>query len=285
MKIAITGATGHLGNTVIQELLDKKGNDTIIAVVRNKEKADKQFPAAINIRYGNYNDYASLLKAFSEVDKLLFISSPSNDDMERVVQHATVIKAARDASVGQIYYTTFSHADYSTISLAKLHLATEAAIKVSNLDYTFIRNPLYSEVFINASLKESVASGELVTNTGKGTLNTASRDDLAKAAATLLCTDGYRNEIVDLASSHLWSFDDLAETLTEASGKKVIHRAVSQPEAIQHFVASGMPEPAAEFTAGMYQAISDGDISQTEPHLTKLIGQETTLKEIISRSL
>ncbi|MFJ1627581.1 SDR family oxidoreductase [Marinilactibacillus psychrotolerans] len=285
MSIAITGATGNLGNLVIQELLEKELEETVVAVVRNEEKAKDQLPDTVEIRYGDYASYDSLVNAFQGIRKLLFISSPSTDDMERVIQHATVVKAARDAAVEQIFYTSFSNADHSTIPLAKLHLATEAAIKVSGLAYTFIRNPLYTEVFINSSLNQSIASGKLVANTGDGKLNTTSRKDLAKATATLLSQNNGQNEIIDLASSQPWSYQELATTLSETSGKTVTYEPVSYEEVLIYFKNSGLPKPAAEFSASMNQAIAQGDIKEPGTDINKLIDQEISLKDMVSKVL
>lgn len=285
MTIAITGATGHLGNKVLEELLNQKVNDTLVAIVRNEDKAKSQLSKDIEVRYGDYNDLPSLVKSFQGIDKLLFISSPSNDDMERTVQHATVVKAARDAGVSHIYYTSISNADHSTISLAKLHVATEAIIKVSGLDYTFIRNPLYTEVFINPSLKESVKSGKLVSNTGSGRLNTSSRNDIAKATAQLLLNDNFKNQIIDLAASSTWSFQELADTMSKISEKEVQYKAVSKNEAVDYFTSIGLSEPGAQFTASLYDAIEKGDIEQTHTDIERLIDKETTLEEAVAQAL
>lgn len=285
MTIAITGATGNLGSQVITHLLEKDLNEPIIAVVRNEVKAKELLSTDVEVRYGDYTLHNSLVKAFDGVDKLLFISSPSTDDLERTIQHATVIKAARDAGVNRIYYTSFSNADHSVIPLAKLHVATEAIIKVSGLDYTLLRNPLYTEVFINPSLKETVSSGTLVSNTGSGRLNTTSRSDLAKATAEVLTKEGYKNEVLEFAASATWSFQDLADTLSEVSGKEVEYQAVTSNEALNHFITTGLPEPAAQFTVSLYDAIADGDIEQPSTQVKELIKKETSLKDAVSSSL
>jgi NAD(P)H dehydrogenase (quinone) len=285
MTIALTGATGELGRLIIKELLKKELSDPIIAIVRNKEKAYQLFGEDIDIRFGDYQQPDSLKEAFSGIDKLLFISSPNTDDTARVVEHAQVVKAARDNGIKHIYYTSIAHADKSPLSLAKLHRATEAMIKVSNLPFTFLRNPLYSEVFINPSLKQSVESGKLISNTGTGRLNTVPRRDLAKATAHVLTQEGFENKTLELVSSTTWTFDSLAEALSQASGKTVTHQAVSYEEAVEQFVAAGLPEPIAHFSASMYQAISEGAIEETETELVHLIGEETDLTQLVTESI
>ena len=48
--IAVTGATGHLGQLVIDELLQRVPADQVVAVVRNAEKAQPIADKGVEIR-------------------------------------------------------------------------------------------------------------------------------------------------------------------------------------------------------------------------------------------
>lgn len=285
MTIAITGATGELGQLVLYNLLEKNLEEKIVAVARNKEKAKELFKDTVEIRFGDYFLSDSLLEAFKDIDKLLFISSPNTDDMSRVLEHTTVIKAARDAGVKHIYYTSLAHVEESELGLAKLHIATEAIIKVSGIPYTFLRNPLYTEVFVNSSLNQAIKNGQLVSNTGSGKLNTVPRSDLAKATAEILSSNDFQNSVVELASSTTWTFNELADILSEISGKKVRHLSLNYQEAVDQFVEAGLPKAVAHFSASTYQAIAEGEAAKTETHLKKLIGEEINFKTFVKDSL
>ena len=65
-KIAITGATGNYGYAVIEALI-KKGVDkkSIYAIARDKIKAKLLAAFGINVVIGDYNDYQSMINAFS----------------------------------------------------------------------------------------------------------------------------------------------------------------------------------------------------------------------------
>jgi NAD(P)H dehydrogenase (quinone) len=284
MSIVITGATGQLGGLVIQHLLNKKvPASEIVASVRNVEKASALADLGIEVRYGDYNDGASLEKAFAGASKLLFIPSPDTDDTLRIVQHANVVKSARDAGVKHIAYTGYAFAEESNIPLAQVHLATEYSIRTTNIPYTFLRNSLYTEVFVNPALRASVEHGAVVTNAGSGRLNSVTRSDLALAAATVLIGEGHENKTYNLVSNQTWSFDDLADILSEVSGKKVVHQSVSFEEEKSILVNAGLPESVAVVIAGIYNAISEGETSRTSDDLQKLIGTLTPLKETVKQ--
>lgn len=285
MSIAVTGATGQLGGLVIQHLLKKVPASQIIAIARNVEKASALANLGIEVRQGDYLEPESLQKAFAGASKLLFISSPDTDNTLRIVQHANVVKAARDAGVKHIAYTGYAFAEEATLPLAHVHLATEYAIRTTNIPYTFLRNALYTELFINEGLRASVESGAVVTNTGSGKINSVTRNDLALAAATVLTEEGHENKTYNLVSNQPWSFDDLAQILSEVSGKKVVHQSVLFEEEKNILVNAGVPEPFAELTAAIYDAVSKGETSKTSDDLQKLIGSLTPLKETVKQAL
>src|SRR5699024_11370843 len=76
MRIAVTGATGHLGGLVIDKLLarDVAASD-IVAIVRNEEKAQPLAQRGVGVAVANFDDEAALTAALEGVDRLVFISA------------------------------------------------------------------------------------------------------------------------------------------------------------------------------------------------------------------
>lgn len=284
MKIIITGATGGLGSQVIRHLLQSVPAGHIAAVVRDPEKAAPLAELGVEIRQGDYNDPVSLASAFEGGTKLLFISSPAMDDALRVVQHAQVVKAARDAGIRHIAYTSFAFAEDNPFAL--VHLATEYAIRAAGLPYTFLRNAGYLEFFLNpAAIQANLRSGRIITNAGQGKVNAVSRYDLALAAAAVLTGEGHDNKTYTLVSEAPWSFDELAGLLTELSGTPVLHQDVSFEEEKRMLVQAGLPEAAAQMTAYVYSTVANGQMERGGSDLTALIGSQTPLCEFVGRMI
>ena len=148
-KIVITGSTGNYGKAVIEALI-KNGVNTnfIYAMVRDEAKAADLKSLGINLVFGDYDDYNSMINLFSGIDKLLFVSS---DEMKnRSKQHKQVVKAAKYARVKHILYTSQIHKTDNPSSpmkfVMKSHLATEIAIMKSGMNYTILRNGLYLDM-------------------------------------------------------------------------------------------------------------------------------------------
>ena len=191
MKIAITGATGQLGQWVIQSLLKNTAAANIVALVRNESKAANLKAQGIELRLFDYDTPATLASALSGIDKLLLISA--NEVGRRTAQHKAVIAAAQQAGVPYIAYTSLLNADHSPLGLAQEHRETESLIKASGLQYTFLRNNWYSENYL-AGVTHTVEIGTLYGAAGEGKISSAARADYAEAAAKVLTTSGHENK-------------------------------------------------------------------------------------------
>lgn len=283
MKMIVTGATGQLGGLVMKHLLQRIPASRIVAVARNLDKAASLQESGIEVRYGDYNDSESLRHAFAGGTKLLLVSASDTDDCLRVVQHANAVKAARDAGIRHIAYTSFAFAEDNPFAL--VHLATEYAIRAARLPYTFLRNGGYSEFFINASLKANIEKGTIITSAGKGRVNAVCRNDLALAAAAVLTGDGHENQTYNLVSDQPWSFDDLAEIVSEVSGQPVVHQSFSSEKAKKVLVESGIPDPHAEAAVFVYNTIAEGTMERSGDDLHKLINKLTPIHELVIKAL
>jgi NAD(P)H dehydrogenase (quinone) len=287
MKVGITAATGRLGVHVISHLLKKLPSDQIVVIVRNPGKAAPFGAKGIEVRYGNYNEPSSLEKAFVGLNRLLLISSSdAHDETLRWVQHGNVLKAAKGCGVSHICYTGTAFPENATFGPALLHLATEYGIRASKLTYTLLRDTLYTDDFLTPALvKTAVETGLIITNSGNGRLNSVTRSDLALSHAAVLAGSGHENKTYNLVSIHPWSFDELAQAISEASNKKVVHKNGSTEEVKQYLLKTGVDETFAARRVAVFNQISEGEWSRTSDDLRALIKQETPLKEIVRNLL
>mgnify|MGYP002623224811 FL=1 len=286
MRIIVTGVTGQLGRIAAETLLERVPADRLIAVARQVEKAAWLAEKGVEVRHGDYNDLASLLKAFEGGEKLLFVSSSeASDESLRALQHATVTRAAKLSGIKHVAYTSIYRAQESRLALSLLHRTTENMIRLSGIPYTFLRNTFYTEVFVNESLRRAVDSGALVTPIATAGLNTASRADMAKAAAAVLTSDGHENRIYEIAAPKLWTMKELAQILSDVSGKPVELKPATAAEYAKLLAGSGMPEPVAAMFAALYAQLEEGEFAQPSDDLARLIGETTPLEAVVKRAL
>ena len=272
MKIAITGATGQLGELIIQALLTHIPADNIVALVRNKTKALKLKQQNIELRHFDYDSPETLAPALIGIDKLLLISA--NEIGRRTAQHQAVIEAAKNAKVPYIAYTSLLRANTSSLGLAQEHRETEALIQASGLTYTFLRNNWYSENYI-AGVVQNAASGQLFSAAKDGKISSASRTDYAEAAAIVLASTNHDNKTYELAGSENFTKLDLAKYIEKASGKKVSRIELSASDLTHGLQQAGLPKTLISVIVDADLQTVEGAMYSESKDLEQLIGRKT----------
>lgn len=278
--IAITGATGQLGQHVIENLLKTVPASQIVAIVRNPAKAATLSLQGITVRQADYTDEAAFTTALQGIDKLLLISS--SEVGQRTPQHRNVINAAKSARVKFIAYTSLLHADTSPLGLADEHVATEKMLAESGLNYALLRNGWYSENYL-ASAPAALEHGVFIGAAGDGKIAAATRADYAAAAARVISEEGHAGKIYELAGDEGWTLSQLAAELAQQSGKKVVYQNLSEADFAAALKGFGLPAGLAEMLADSDVGASKGGLFDDSHTLSTLIKRPTTsLAESVS---
>lgn len=270
MTIAITGATGHLGQLVIEKLKQKVDASEIVALVRTPAKAAG---LGVTTREADYTRQDTLDVALKGVDTLLLISG--NEIGQRAVQHENVIRAAVKNGVKRIVYTSLLHADKSPLNLAPEHVQTEQALKNSGLDYTILRNGWYSENY-TGSIAPALGLGAFYGSAGEGKISSAPREDYAEAAVVALTGQGHEGKTYELAGDEFYTLTDLAAEITAQSGKDIPYRNIPEADYAAALKNAGLPDGFAEAIASWDTGASQNALFDDSHVLSKLIGRKTT---------
>lgn len=280
MTIAIAGATGQLGRLVVASLKQKVPADRLVALARSPEKGAD---LGVAVREADYERPETLGPALAGVDTLLLISS--SEVGKRAAQHSGVIEAATRAGVKRIVYTSLLHADRSQIDLAVEHRTTEAELKASGLGYTILRNGWYTENY-EGSIHGAVATGALIGSAGDGRISSATRADLAEAAAVVLTSEGHEGKSYELAGDEAYTLADLAAELSRQTGRAIPYRNLPEAEYAAALAGAGLPEPVAGMIAGWDVATAAGALFDDGRQLSALIGRPTTpLRTVVADAL
>lgn len=271
--IAITGATGQLGQHVIESLLKTVPASQIVAIVRNPAKATALSQQGIIVRQADYTDEAALTTALQGVDKLLLISS--SEVGQRTPQHRNVINAAKAAHVKFIAYTSLLHANTSPLGLADEHVATEKMLADSGIAYALLRNGWYTENYL-ASAPAALEHGVFIGAAGEGKIASATRADYAAAAARVISEDGHAGKIYELAGDEGWTLSQLAAELAQQSGKKVVYQNLSEADFAAALKGFGLPAGLADMLADSDVGAAKGGLFDDSHTLSKLVGRPTT---------
>ena len=281
--ILITGATGQLGKLVVDALIKIVPADSIIAAVRNVEKAKDLTELGVQVRHADYNDPTSWDTAMQGAKKVLLISS--SEIGSRTPQHRTVIDAAKRSGVELLVYTSILHADTSVLGIADEHRETEEAIQASGLPFTILRNSWYTENYA-LGIPAALSLGAVYGCAGDGLISSAARADYAEAAAVVLTTANHEGKVYELAGDSAYTLTEFASTLANLSGKSINY--VNLPEEVykKALLDAGLPEPLAELLANSDTGVSKGSLYDEGKQLSQLISRPTTpLETVISATL
>ncbi|SCC31497.1 SDR family oxidoreductase [Kosakonia oryziphila] len=271
--IALTGATGHLGQFVVEELLKTVAAKQIVAIVRNPAKAEALSKQGVLVRQADYGDQAALTQALAGVDKLLLISS--SEVGQRAAQHRNVINAAKTAGVKFIAYTSLLHADKSPLGLHVEHVETEKMLAESGIPYALLRNGWYSENYL-ASAPAALAHGVFIGAAGDGKIASATRADYAAAAARVLSEEGHAGKVYELAGDTGWTLSELAALLSKTSGKNIVYQNLSEADFAAALKGAGLPDVFANLLADSDAGAAKGGLFDDSKTLSKMIGRPTT---------
>lgn len=274
--ILVTGANGHFGSLTIDFLL-KKGIEAnqISALVRSEEKAEALKVKGVNIILGDYNDYTSLVKAFSGIDKLLFVSG--TDLPNRTSQHESIVKAAREAGVKHVIYTSGAFKTVTASSplwlFAEAHIKTEQWLKESGLTYTILKNGLYMD-YLPYFIGNALEIGMIYLPAGDGKISLALRSEMAEATATVLASEGHENKTYHFVGTEAYGYEDIARYISETTNKTISYVSPTEHEFRDTLKKNGQGIPEEFISIVLAQAQGDADI--TSKDLENLIGRALT---------
>lgn len=270
--IVVTGASGHLGRLVVEQLVQRVPAERVVAAVRNPEKARDLAAKGVQIRQADYARPETLGPALAGAEKVLLVSS--SEVGQRATQHAAVIAAARQAGVKLLAYTSILRADTSPMALAAEHKATEEAIRASGLAHAILRNGWYIENYTE-NLGPALQHGAIVGSARSGRIAAATRADYAAAAVAVL-TGAPGKPVYELAGDAPFTMAELAALVSKHAGKPIAYADLPPAQYRSILVGAGVPGPFADLLVDSDVHAAEGALDGSSADLRALIGRATT---------
>ncbi len=252
MKVGVTSANGQLGSTIINQLKQDIGAESVIGLARSPEKASH---LGVEIRKGDYNQASDFEKSLAGVDGLIILSA-NGDPAGRVQQHRNIIEGAKKNGVKKIGYTSITgDAQGNAFSpVVASNRQTEQDIIDSGIDFVIGRNGLYIEADLEY-VEEYKKEGVVRNSAADGKCAYTSRPEIARAFSELLRGDR-KNEVFYLVGEPVTQ-EDLVQTINKAFDTGLSY----QPMGIDDYVKERQ-EALGEFLGtiigGIYAGINTG---------------------------
>lgn len=298
MKYLVTGCDGQLGGRIAKIMSEKVAPEALVVACPFPERLSEDKRAywnklGVDIRSANYDHKEEMVKSFSDIDRLIIISTITIGDIRRQ-QHRNAVDAAVEAGVKHITYTSYLGASdprYQHVYVTPDHTYTESYIKDklkdTDVNYNFMRNNFYLENIVAALPVLAMHSNyEWHTLAQDGKATCVPKDDSAKLAAALLLGKGEDNVAYTACGKEQVSIKQIIELINEISNVEFKYVPVDTEGMYAYAAALGIPrESTDDFSKSPFpwcatdivtseQCIRDGMFNVISDDIETVTGEE-----------
>jgi uncharacterized protein YbjT (DUF2867 family) len=245
--ILVTGATGNISSLVIPHLLGS--GSKVRALVHSAEKAKTLSDRGVEVVVGDFDNPASLQKAFDGVSAV-FLLTPFGEKADTLARNA--ISAAK--KMGSPYFVRLSvikaGPDAPTAN-TRSHGQTEKDLKESGLPVAYLR-PHYFMQNIFGNLQTIGSEGVFYQGMGDGKLAMIDVRDIADSAAKVLLDRRHAGKTYSLTGPASITWHTAAQAFAAAIGRPVKYIPIPSEAVADNIRKMGW----GEWTAGVMRDYS-----------------------------
>ena len=263
--ILVAGATGKVGSKLIANL--KATDDAVRAFVRSEQKGED---LGVDYAVGDFNDPASMDKALEGVDRAFLASSAAP---EQVSLQNAFVDACQRADVKHVVKLSSLGADRDVPArFIVWQRDTERRLEDSKMGWTLLRPHGFNESvleFADGVRERATVEAPM----GDGAVPWVDTRDVAEfAAAVLRAPTIHAGQTYELTGPEPVSMEQLAEQLSELTGKRVTYKAIEPAEYKEKLTSAGVDAWRADGLVELYSWYQNGD-STVQPLLPVMLGR------------
>lgn len=270
MKIAVTGATGHLGSLVVKKLSEKVDQANIIALVHNKNHAQDLIKEGYKIREIDFQNVSTLNTALQKVDTLVYVASKTYSVFDRVRELENVLSAMQENHISNLVAMSFiADQEDNPFVMSPFYGYLPRRLVGTKLNYAIAKNSLYADPLV-PYLPELIERKGLIYPVGKQAMSFISLEDSAEAMTTM----ALKPEILQSRKSYLltqarsYTMPELGKIMTKVTGHEIGYHPVSVEEFGKIYATEGDGEELASMYAGGAMGYLHG-LSDDFAHITE----------------
>lgn len=272
MKYLITGASGHLGQKVVTHLRTMTADTNIRLGIHNMKKRSLFDNFGGEISHLDYHDPDTVNKSFTDVDVLIYIPSITYNLSDRIEEFENVLAGAQRNHVSSfIFVSFFADQKNNPFQMSPFYAYVPRRLAGSGLAYAYVRNSLYADPLV-PYLPELIERGNVIYPVGDQPMSFISRDDSAKAIASLAVQPVLRDhgQSYLLSMPHNYNMVELSTIMSQVTGKHIGYQPVSLQEFADIYAAEG---DGSELSS-MYAGGAKGLLAETAHDFHRLTGED-----------
>lgn len=265
MRIAVAGATGRVGST----LIDRLGSDPVDIVALTRQSATAQFAPNVTVATVDFDRPATLADALVGVDKVFVAHGTSARQVENEI---ALIDAAVAAGVRHIVKLSVM-GPATQLNPFAWHMRIEAHLARQPVASTALRPTTFADVLKRAGAP--VAAGNWAGAAGNGAANFIDTRDVAEAARIALLEDvpDGSQRAYHLSGPRNWTMQQVADELSRLLGRRVVYNDRSPTEHRGALLASGQPPLVVDLLLGLDRLFRESALAETTATFEKLTGK------------
>ncbi len=248
--ILVTGATGHIGRELISLLLE--AGQPIRVLVRDEHKV-AHLDACIERAVGDFDKPETLLTTMKGVERLFLLTYETRQDLN-------VLEAAKKMGVRHIVKLSTLEATEHKIKVGKWHYEREELIRVSGIDWTFLRPGMFMSNSIDWWAESIKGQGSVFFPGGKkGKVAPIDPRDVAEVAALALTRPGHSEQAYELTGSELFTIGEMVQVISQALGKPIQYVDIPPIAAKLFMLRTGMDKTLVNALMEMLASLRKGE--------------------------
>lgn len=266
MKILVTGGTGTVGSQVVNQLLARQADVSVLT-----RDGSKVLPAGVKSVQGNLQEVATVRRVFAGFDAVFLLNVVG---LAEASEGLLALTGMRLAGVKRIVYLSVHHADKAAwLPHFGSKVGIEEALKVSGIPFTILRpNNFYQN---DNWVREAILQhGVYAQPYGDAGMSRVDVRDIAEAAAIALTEPGHDGETYDVVGPEILTATKTAEIWSRVLGRPIVY-AGNDLDAWEKQAVQYMPAVVAFDFREMFQYFQDQGLKASPEAIarqTKLLG-------------
>lgn len=223
--ILITGATGNIGFEVIRFLYTLNTSHTIIAGVRNIEKAKtifKEYPK-LNFVHFDFEDFATFETALNGIETVFLLRPPHISDVDTFFK--PLIVKIQQKNCKNILFLSVQGAETSKVIP---HNKIERLLSESGINYLFLRPSYFMQNLTTTLIHDIQTKREIILPAAHAKFNWIDIQNIGEAGAMLLENfDEYKNHAFEITGLENENFDTVCVLINNEIERKIRFRNVN----------------------------------------------------------
>lgn len=254
-KVLVVGGTGKTGRAVVRGLRER-GVPLRIGARNARVEAGVRF---------DWMDESTYVSAIDGVDGIYLVAPVGVLDPVPVMSR--FIDRALEAGVRRFVLLSSSAIPIGGPAMGQVHKVLSERVP----EWAVLQPSWFMQNFTEAHHGDTIRrESKIYSATGSAAVAFIDANDIGATGVACLCAERALNDGVVLTGPQALSYDQVAEIVSTAAGRRIEHVKLDQAQLARRFADLGLPADYADFLAGLDAFLAEGSEARTTDNVLQL---------------